>query len=39
MMDFDDYLKDEQIKAIAAKKGLIGMNAYPPFIKEKNFWG
>ena len=29
-------LKDEQIKAIAAKKGLIGMNAYPPFIKEKN---
>ena len=29
-------LTDEQIKAIAAKKGLIGMNAYPPFIKEKN---
>lgn len=30
-------LKDEQIKAIAAKKGLIGMNAYPPFIKENTY--
>ncbi len=30
-------LKDEQIKAIAAKKGLIGMNAYPPFIKESTY--
>ena len=30
-------LKDEQIKAIASKNGLIGMNAYPPFIKENTY--
>lgn len=30
-------LKDEQIKAIAAKNGLIGMNAFPPFIRENTY--
>lgn len=29
-------LKDEQIKAIAERRGLIGMNSWPDFIDEKN---
>lgn len=29
-------LKDEQIKAIAEKGGVIGINMYPPFILEKS---
>ena len=27
-------LKDEQIKAVAASKGIIGMNAWPTFVSE-----
>jgi membrane dipeptidase len=29
-------LKDDQIKALAAKKGVIGMNAFPGFVKWEN---
>ncbi|MGQ9647487.1 MAG: dipeptidase [Thermodesulfobacteriota bacterium] len=29
-------LKDEQIKALAKKKGVIGMNIYPGFVKKNN---
>lgn len=29
-------LKDEQIKAVAERRGVIGMNAWPEFIDEKN---
>ena len=34
LSDHPRNLKDEQIKAIAAKKGLIGMNAYNQAVKE-----
>ncbi|MBN1222034.1 MAG: dipeptidase, partial [Candidatus Aminicenantes bacterium] len=29
-------LKDDQIKALAEKKGVIGMNAFPAFVKREN---
>jgi membrane dipeptidase len=29
-------LKDDQIRALAQKKGVIGMNAFPGFVKKEN---
>lgn len=36
LVNKDRNLKDSQIKAIAERKGVIGMNAWPDFVHETN---